>query len=101
MARPQLKWAAHPPIAYFLAWAFLVFTALLEIYFVAAGLTYNTLVFVTSVGIVQSSVIALIFQHLREEPQSVKAFPLGSLVMLIILVSAAVTSVLACTPYLG
>lgn len=101
MYRPNIKWASHPPIAYFLAWAFLVASSLVEVYFVIAGLTYNTLVFVVSVGMVQSSVIALIFQHLREEPQSVKAFPLGSLIMLIILVSAAVTSVLACTPYLG
>ncbi|MCE4613121.1 MAG: cytochrome C oxidase subunit IV family protein [Desulfurococcales archaeon] len=86
---------------YVAVWLVLLVTAGIEVYVIKAGIAFNPIVFVFSMAMVQTSLIALFFQHLREEPSSVKLLPVSSLFMLIVLISAAVTSVLACTPYLG
>ena len=86
---------------YLAAWAVLIATALLEVYLIMAGIVQNTLAFVVSVAVIQSTIIAYVYQHLKDDDISVKSLPITSFIMLLVLVSAAITSVLACTPYLG
>lgn len=88
-------------VVYVIVWLVLLVTAAIEVYIIRADIAFNPVVFLMSMSLVQTSLIALFFQHLREEPSSVKLLPVSSLLMLIVLISAAVTSVLACTPYLG
>ena len=86
---------------YLIAWAALVFTAFIEVYLIMAGIVQNTMAFVVSIAVIQSTIIAYVYQHLKDEDMSVKSLPITSFIMLLVLVSAAITSVLACTPYLG
>ncbi|MEB3860087.1 MAG: cytochrome C oxidase subunit IV family protein [Desulfurococcales archaeon] len=94
--RPEVR-----ETAYVVVWLILLVTAAIEVYVIRADIAFNPAVFLLSMSMVQTSLIALFFQHLREEPSSIKLLPVSSLLMLIVLISAAVTSVLACTPYLG
>lgn len=89
------------PVLYVSGWTTLVVTAFLEVFLIMNGIVRNTLAFTISIAMIQSTIIAYIYQHLKYEESSVKMLPLTSFLMLLVLVSAAITSVLACTPYLG
>ncbi|MEB3773658.1 MAG: cytochrome C oxidase subunit IV family protein [Desulfurococcales archaeon] len=89
------------PVLYVSGWTALVVTAFLEVFLIMNGIVRNTLAFTISIAMIQSTIIAYIYQHLKYEESSVKMLPLTSFLMLLVLVSAAITSVLACTPYLG
>ncbi len=86
---------------YIAVWGILVITAILEVLAVEVGIVRSLSIFLISVALVQTMLIALVYQHLKDEPTSIKTLPITSFVMLIVLISAAITSVLACTPYLG
>jgi len=86
---------------YIAVWGVLVITAILEVLAVEIGLVRLLSIFLVSVALVQTTLIALVYQHLKDEPASIKTLPVTSFIMLIVLISAAITSVLACTPYLG
>lgn len=81
------------------AWLVLVATAVIEVWFVMAGIPVNTLAFVMSVAIFQAALIALFYQHLREENYAIKSMSIGGLALVVVLIVAAVTSVISCTPY--
>ncbi len=84
---------------YIAVWAVLVGSALAEAWVVLSGIAVNTLAFVTSVALFQSALIALFFQHLREESFTIKGMGIGGAALVIVLIVAAVTSVISCTPY--
>lgn len=87
------------PKTYIAVWLALVASAVIETWFVMAGIPVNTLAFVMSVAVFQAALIALFFQHLREESGAVKGMSLGGLALVVVLIVAAVTSVISCTPY--
>ncbi len=80
-------------------WIVLVATAVIEVFFVLEGITRNPMVFVVAVALFQSALIALFFQHLREEPIVIKGMTVSGAILIVILIVSAVTSVLTCTPY--
>ncbi len=84
---------------YIAVWAVLVGSALAEAWVVLSGIAVNTLAFVTSVALFQSALIALFFQHLREESFAIKGMGIGGAALVVVLIVAAVTSVISCTPY--
>lgn len=84
---------------YVAVWAVLVASAIAEAWVVLSGIAYNTLAFVTSVAIFQSALIALFFQHLREESFAIKSMGASGVALVVVLIIAAVTSVISCTPY--
>ena len=86
---------------YIAVWGILVVTAVFEVLAVEVGIVRSLSIFLVSIALVQTMLIALVYQHLKDEPASIKTLPITSFVMLIVLISAAITSVLACTPYLG
>ncbi len=83
------------------SWLVLIMLSMVEFIVIFGSIAYNPILFLSSISIIQAVIIAFVFQHLKSEPSSIRAFPFSSLVLLIVLISAAVTSVLACTPYLG
>ncbi|BAN90029.1 cytochrome C oxidase subunit IV family protein [Aeropyrum camini] len=80
-------------------WAVLVGSAVAEVYLVMEGIARNPFVFVLAVALFQSALIALFFQHLREEPIIIRGITVSGAVLIAILIISAVTSVLTCTPY--
>ncbi len=88
-------------LVYVGAWGALISTAILEVQLILLDIVQNLTAFLLSMAVIQSVIIAYAYQHLREEKSSTAIMPFTSFIMLLVLVSAAITSVLACTPYLG
>jgi len=74
--------------------------AVLEAVFILNGIARWPELFVLGVSGFQASLILLFYMHLRDEPTLVKAVPVVTLLLLIALLASAITSVLACTPYI-
>ncbi|BAA79773.2 cytochrome c oxidase (aa3-type) subunit IV [Aeropyrum pernix K1] len=90
---------AREAAKYFGVWIVLVASAVAEVYLVLEGIARNPFVFVLAVALFQSSLIALFFQHLRDEPIIIRGITVSGAVLIAILIISAVTSVLTCTPY--
>jgi len=84
---------------YTATWLILVGGAVLEAVLILGGTARWPELFVLGVSGFQTSLILLFYMHLRDEPESVKAMPVVTLLLLIALLASAITSVLACTPY--
>ena len=80
-------------------WIVLIVSAVLETIVILEGIAVNPLAFVTSVAIFQAALIALFFQNLREEGFAIKGMTISGGALVAVLILAAVTSVLTCTPY--
>ena len=80
-------------------WLVLVGSAIFETIAVLEGITASPLLFVTSMAIFQAALIALFFQYLREENFAIKGMTVSGAGLVAVLILAAVTSVLTCTPY--
>jgi 4-hydroxybenzoate polyprenyltransferase len=80
------------------AWLILVGGAVLEAVFILNGIARRPELFVLGVSGFQASLILLFYMHLRDEPTSVKAMPVVTLLLLVALLASAITGVLACTP---
>lgn len=80
-------------------WAALVILAIIQVLFVTQGITRNPAVFVLSVAAIQASLVTLFFQHLKDEPFTIKTMSLSGWLLVVVIIIAAVTSVLTCTPY--
>lgn len=86
---------------YTFVWLVLVGGAVLEAVFILNGIARWPELFVLGVSGFQASLILLFYMHLRDEPLSVKAMPVVTLLLLVALLASAITSVLACTPYVA
>lgn len=86
---------------YTATWFILVGGAVLEAVLILNGIARWPELFVLGVSGFQTSLILLFYMHLRDEPASVKAMPVVTLLLLIALLASAITSVLACTPYVS
>lgn len=84
---------------YTATWLILVGGTMLEAVSILNGIARWPELFVLGVSGFQASLILLFYMHLRDEPTSVKAMPIVTLLLLIALLASAITSVLACTPY--
>ena len=80
-------------------WALLVLLAIVQVVFVTQGITRNPAVFVLSIALIQSSLITLFFQHLKDESFTIKAMTASGGLLVVVIIIAAITSVLTCTPY--
>jgi len=86
---------------YTFTWIALVGGAVLEVVFILNGIARWPELFVLGVSGFQVTLILLFYMHLRDEPLSIKAMPFITLLLLIALLASAITSVLACTPYVA
>jgi 4-hydroxybenzoate polyprenyltransferase len=86
---------------YTATWLILIGGAVLEAGCVLNGIARWPELFVLGVSGFQTSLILLFYMHLRDEPTSIKAMPVVTLLLLIALLAGAITSVLACTPYVS
>lgn len=86
---------------YTLTWLVLLGGAVLEVVFVLNKIARWPELFILGVSGFQASLILLFYMHLRDEPLSIKAMPIVTLLLLVALLASAITSVLACTPYVG
>ncbi len=86
---------------YTATWLVLIGGAVLEAVLILNGIARWPELFVLGVSGFQASLILLFYMHLRDEPTSIKAMPVATLLLLVALLASAITSVLACTPYVS
>ncbi len=86
---------------YTITWLVLVGGAVLEVVFILNGIARWPELFVLGVSGFQATLVLLFYMHLRDEPTSIKAMPIATLLLLVALLASAITSVLACTPYVA
>ncbi len=86
---------------YTITWLVLVGGAVLEVVFILNGIARWPELFVLGVSGFQAALVLLFYMHLRDEPTSIKAMPIATLLLLVALLASAITSVLACTPYVA
>jgi 4-hydroxybenzoate polyprenyltransferase len=86
---------------YTATWLILIGGAVLEAVLILNGIARWPELFVLGVSGFQTSLILLFYMHLRDEPTSIKAMPVATLLLLVALLASAITSVLACTPYVS
>ncbi|MEM0365619.1 MAG: cytochrome C oxidase subunit IV family protein [Acidilobaceae archaeon] len=85
---------------YTIVYLILVGGAIVEIVFILNGIAKWPELFVLGVSGIQASLIILFYMHIFSEPTSIRAMSLITLLLLMVLVSSAVASVMACTPYI-
>ena len=79
---------------YTMVWATLLLTILIESIIIVNGLVSRPEVFAMGVAIFQATLIAVFYMHLKDEPMSIKAMSFTAILLLIVLISAAITSVI-------